>query len=152
MIGLFKICKNCKLKKPIEEFYIHKKMKDGHLSFCKECVKNRISDYYHKNAIAMREKERLRYQKRKTNPEYKKRTLLYQRKWRTSKILKAHNTVERKLKKFKPDRCTICNRKSKLIQAHHPDYNYPEKIIWCCPVCHRQFCNKRLTMGEIYGL
>jgi len=150
VIYLFKTCKDCGVKKPIAEFYKNSGMKDGYVNACKECDKNRISDYYHKNAVAERKKSRLRYQKRKNNPEYKKRLLTYQRKWRTGKNRKAHNIVARKLKEFKPDRCMICNKKSKSIQAHHPDYNYPEDVIWCCSVCHNRFHNKRLTIGEHY--
>lgn len=36
-----KTCISCLIKKPLSEFYAHKKMSDGKLGACKECVKDR---------------------------------------------------------------------------------------------------------------
>lgn len=121
-------------------------MTNGYLNSCKECVKYRVSDYYYKNIDTMREKERLRYQRRRKNPLFQKACNERSRKWRTKEKMKAHNIVERKFKKLKPDNCEICDRKLDLLHAHHPDYKHPAFIIWCCPACHR-----RLHMGEIKG-
>jgi len=38
-----KTCKKCLKTLSLEDFYSHREMADGHLSFCKECVKNRVS-------------------------------------------------------------------------------------------------------------
>lgn len=35
-----KKCKKCQIEKSLDEFYIHKWMKDGHLNICKSCYKN----------------------------------------------------------------------------------------------------------------
>lgn len=32
-----KLCKGCGAEKVPSEFYVHERMADGHLSFCKDC-------------------------------------------------------------------------------------------------------------------
>lgn len=44
-----KTCKRCLIEKEITEFYKHKAMPDGHLSFCKECKLIEAKDYQIKN-------------------------------------------------------------------------------------------------------
>lgn len=39
-----KICFKCNLEKPITEFYVHKRMSDGHLGKCIECVKRDVKE------------------------------------------------------------------------------------------------------------
>ena len=37
----------------------------------------------------------------------------------------------------RPDKCVDCGRTAS-IEAHHIDYNDPDKIIWLCSPCHRK--------------
>lgn len=57
-----KKCFKCKKKKPLNEFYKHPKMPDGHLNKCKDCTKMDVSDNYEKNVLkpGFIEKERKR--------------------------------------------------------------------------------------------
>jgi len=34
-----KACIHCKIEKPLEDYYVHKQMGDGHLNKCKDCSK-----------------------------------------------------------------------------------------------------------------
>lgn len=54
------------------------------------------------------------------------------------KQAQAIGITSRRLKKgeiTRPDVCTKCPNKNN-IQAHHPNYNIPEYIIWLCRKCH----------------
>lgn len=79
-----KVCRSCGAEKPIEDYYNHPQMGDGHLNICKECVKN--------NARTRREdfpeKVRAYDRKRSQNPNRVKARLEYaQRKREEKKLL-----------------------------------------------------------------
>ena len=44
-----KECYECKSRKPLEAFYKHTEMSDGHLNICKECTKERSRKRHYKN-------------------------------------------------------------------------------------------------------
>ena len=82
-----KNCIICKAIKPLDEFYKHKKMTDGHLNKCKECTKSQSKerenklrlnpDWVEKEKERAREKYyRLNYrEKHKPSPESKKKAM-----------------------------------------------------------------------------
>lgn len=37
-----KTCKQCNIEKPINDFYIDKRSRDGHRVICKQCVKENL--------------------------------------------------------------------------------------------------------------
>lgn len=94
-----KICKRCKKKKPISAFYKHKKMADGHLSFCKDCKRIDGSNYYANNKDKVKEyqakpdvKIRKAKIKKQWNINNKKHTQAY------SRDNKAHRNQQRREK------------------------------------------------------
>jgi len=124
---MIKLCRKCQQEKDVSEFYIQKKiwtLKDGRKkvyyyprSDCKECWKKNHS-------------------KDKCSPE---RALRYRNnnplKIRSRHFI-SHALEDGKI--IKPKYCSLCNKKSKSIYAHHPDYTQPFYIIWVCLKCHHQ--------------
>jgi len=133
-----KICFKCKKKKPIEQFYVHKQMTDGHLGKCKLCAKKDVQSRYNnpESNKKIKEYERKRFQ----NPERKKKVLEYQRKRRAfhKGKYRANQIISNLIRNRKITRqpCEICgNQKS---EAHHPDYRKPKYIRWLCMEHHRK--------------
>ena len=152
-----KICKKCGKEKSINDFYVHKKMADGHLSFCKECVKKRVAEHRQKNIERIREYDRNRInQKERRIKEYEaiKKDVKRYEKYRKSKEKwaklnrnkrKAHNKLKRALQKgiiLKPNKCQICRKTNCNIYGHHYDYNKPLNVIWVCSECHGKLHKK----------
>lgn len=117
-----KKCIRCKVEKEIDDFYIHKGMKDGHLNKCKECCKKE-SDLNFKNKMSdssLLEKERLRG--RNKNRIGSKQYTDAKNKWQTlyPEKRQAHIKSQRLKKPFKD------------AHGHHWSYNdYDAKdVIW----------------------
>ena len=144
-----KVCKECKTKKPLSEFYKHPETSDGYLNKCKECKRTYALKYREENLEEVREKDR----KKGRTDKHRARVKIYhatdrgkqkaseaKARWRKKNPLKrkAHDAVARALRagviKKKP--CRIC--KSKNVEAHHEDYSKPLKVIWFCNKHHAE--------------
>ena len=145
-----KVCKKCLIEKNITDFYRHIGMNDGHLNFCKLCVKNRIHHRYVKNIDVMRQKERIRSKKRQKDPLYRKYKREQNRKY-YQKTKLPHNIL-RQLKKTIPSTCELCGipkeEISFTLHAHHNNYREPFKVIWVCPPCHSKIHRKKKGKKE----
>ena len=131
-----KECFKCKTIKPLEEFYKHPNMADGHVNKCKECNKNDVTSHRNKNL----EKYRAYDRKRSKIPERIKANLEVNRAWRAedSRRNMAHSAVSKAVRNGTLVRqpCVRCNE-AKAI-AHHEDYDYPLVVMWLCQPCHKQ--------------
>lgn len=144
-----KLCTACFVEKPIDHFYKHSKMADGHLNKCKECVKNRVRKHRDDNIETHREYDRARYH---NNPERKKAArksfqdwlkknpdgqTASSRNWRQKnpEKYKAQNALNNAVRDGKIERqpCIVCGGKA---HAHHEDYSRPLDVIWLCPEHH----------------
>jgi len=132
---MVKKCKKCGEEKDIQSFYKHAGMTDGHLSFCKSCVKERVFRYGKTEAgkkTARKRNQKPERKKWKTEWQ-KKRRKKFPEKYKAMRIIQYH--IQRgSLKKLKCMRCS----ENKNIEAHHPDYDFPLEITWLCRKCHRK--------------
>ena len=126
-----KNCIKCGIKKILDSFYTHPKMKDGHLGKCKDCCRKDSLNNRHNNIERVRAYDR----KRGTRQTYVD-TKLYRELFPLRyKATNAVNNAVRDGKLTKPNRCEIC-KKRRRVEGHHNDYSKPLKVVWVCKPCH----------------
>jgi hypothetical protein len=141
-----KKCRKCGEEKEISSFYKHKKMLDGHLNICIDCVKGRINAHREANLDRIREYDRLR-------GKTQKRIELSKAYQKTDAGKESHKKALKKYKETYPLRyaakvifgnalrdgvvlrqpCIICGEKA---EGHHPDYSRPLDVVWLCKKHH----------------
>lgn len=130
-----KECFKCKTVRPLEEFYKHLQMGDGHLNKCKQCTKNDVNKYRAENIEKVREYDR----NRGKTIERIKLAAEITREWRSQDLrrLRAHNKVARAIKNglLVREPCVRCGETKSL--AHHEDYDKPLDVMWLCQPCHK---------------
>lgn len=134
-----KACFKCGVTKPLEEFYKHARMADGHLNKCKECTKSDVHQHRHgAGREQVLQYDRLRAQTPK-RVSARKRIVGAWRKENPERY-KAHAKVNYALRAgdlVKWPTCALpdCNH---APEAHHPDYSRPLDVVWLCPAHHKQ--------------
>jgi hypothetical protein len=149
-----KTCKKCLRTLPLSDFYPHKQMGDGHLSFCKECVKNRVLGHRAANLDRIRayDRKRGRSAHRLADTRERRRQLdsatkgAYSKHWNDKNKHKkrAQGLVHDHLRagKIEKQPCLVCNNSK--VEAHHPDYSQPLVFIWLCRKHHGEVHRKNL--------
>lgn len=147
-----KRCFKCGETKPLDDFYKHKMMADGHLGKCKDCSKSDAKLYREAKLDYCRAYDAWRYEndprakernKRYSQTERGKETIrLNKKKWMANNPDKraAHvilNNAVRGGRVHKPSHCSVCGNDHKIIHGHHDDYAKPLDVVWCCPSCHK---------------
>lgn len=129
-----KECFKCHAVKPLEEFYKHPMMADGHVNKCKTCNKKDVTDNRNKNIERVREYDR----ERSKNPERIKAMTAQTKLWREQDRRRgiAHNAVSRAIRSGTLSRqpCAVCGNEKSV--AHHEDYDKPLDVVWLCQPCH----------------
>ena len=128
-------CIQCKTSKPVDEYYAHPQMKNGHLGVCKEC---------HKKRMKIRSRTNPHVQQydcaRAKNPERKKKAAARTKLWRSEnpEAYKAHTKVGNAIRSGAIEKlpCEFCGELN--VHAHHKDYSRPLDVIWLCPKCHHR--------------
>ena len=131
-----KKCFKCNIVKPLDEFYKHSRMADGHVNKCKECNKNDATSHRNKNLEKIREYDRARG---KESKRIKAATEIT-RAWRAEDARRnvAHSLVAKAIRNGTLVRqpCVRCAEAKSL--AHHEDYDHPLTVMWLCQACHKQ--------------
>jgi len=144
-----KECFKCGKEKPLDLFYKHSQMHDGHLNKCKECTKKDVKSNRNDNIDYYRKYDRDRADDEKrvlARKEYGKTEAgkIAYRKCRSKYYLryplrrKAHNMVSNYIRDGKlkrPDSCQSCKAECSP-EAHHCDYSKPIEVMWLCKNCH----------------
>lgn len=139
------MCRDCKKKKALREYYVHKQMGDGHLNKCKDCVKDRIRRYWDDGRGKEVDK------KRQQKPARKEWQRLYSAKMRKKHYKKSQcrirfwNEYAKGMIEKLP--CSQCGT-TKLVEAHHPDYDKPFKIKWLCSYHHKEWHRNNKALND----
>lgn len=135
-----KACRKCGVTKSIDDFYVHKMMADGHLSFCKECVKARVAAHREANLEAIQAYDRARYQE----PGRHARSYQHAKSTRARhpEKARARTALRRAVKSgaVKREPCKVCG--SRRVQGHHEDYSKPLDVVWLCFKHHMEVHGK----------
>lgn len=131
-----KECKKCGKSKSIDEYYIHKGMADGHLSFCKECVRERVSAYG--KTPRGRAVDRKRNQKMARILKRREYCRTQGKKWKKKR--RAQSTLKRAVYAGKVEKkpCEVCGT-TEWVEGHHSDYNKPLDVMWLCSLHHKEW-------------
>lgn len=143
-----KKCFKCLCEKPIDAFYKHSRMADGHLNKCKDCTKSDVGKHRIENIERIRQYDKMRalmphrvearqsYQKTAAFAESHKASA---KRWEAKHPdrRKASNIVWNAIRAghLKKQTCWVCGNNA---QAHHPDYSRPLDVVWLCPMHHKQ--------------
>ncbi len=146
-----KECRECGGLKPLDEFYAHPRMADGHLNKCKSCVKTRVADHRERNLETVRAYDRCRAdlphrvalrkqvaERWKSDPELRARSASQKAAWshRNPQKRAANYAVNNALRDGKLARqpCECCGNPK--AEAHHDDYSKPLDVKWLCHADH----------------
>ncbi len=125
-------CTDCRLKKPLSDFYKDRSRPLGHTYLCKKCeyIKCRrhrkTRRVWNKNNKASVNKAVREYNKR--NPDKQKARSIFTKAVKSGKI-------ERQP-------CRECGKDKS--HGHHEDYNKPLEVIWLCHQHHKDIHGGRL--------
>ena len=131
-----KRCFKCLLVKPLDSFYPHPRMGDGHLNKCKKCTIMDVKSRYRDKRELVAEYER----EREKSPHRKVKKLEYQRNSREKDPEKSRTRVRTSKAIRRGDLtrlpCEKCG--DPKSEAHHLDYSDHLKIQWLCFRHHRE--------------
>lgn len=137
-----KRCFKCGETKPLDAFYKHPMMADGHLNKCAKCTRadtrtNRAARIeYYQAYDRNRSRDPARIEARKAREAGKPIAARPESDplKRAARIAVGNALRDGKLKK--PPECEICAVCDDRLHGHHEDYTKPLEVIWVCAACH----------------
>lgn len=114
------LCAKCNADKAESEFVKNKRRKSGLFPYCKVCHREGMRSY----RVRVNELDILR--KRYANDEE------YRKKVKARALVNMRRTRAGR----KQEQCFSCNTAG--AEAHHPDYDRPDFIIFLCKGCHAE--------------
>ena len=100
-------------------------------------TREEFNEYYRKYREKNRKK--LRVYGQKYNKKWRQEHGYNTYNWysRNKEKADAHRRVYLEVKsgRLKKEPCKVCG--AKRVQAHHPDYSKPLKVVWLCPLHHK---------------
>ena len=148
-----KTCFECHQTKPLDDFYKHPRMVDGHLGKCKECAKTDTQLNYRKNFAYYKEYNYIRSQ----TPERRSRGIQYykdhpgkvkERRQNYNEKYPERYAVRRIVRDAIQDKrlikkpCKKCGVIEK-VHGHHENYSKPLDVVWLCPAHHSALHRER---------
>lgn len=142
-----KECFKCHQVKPLDEFYKHPRMADGHLNKCKECTKRDVQRNCDDHIFEKHEYERKRGSTTKRKEQ--RRESQRRRRARFPEKHSARKKVRRAVASglLVPKPCEVCGNCQ--VQAHHDDYSKPLDVRWLCFVHHREVHGQRVLVVDV---
>ena len=133
-----KKCIICNIEKVVSDYYVHRKMADGHLNKCKQCCKSQAAERHHKlykdESFIEKERQRGREKYKRLNYYEKSKKSIVDKPWVKTQIYK---NLHR-------------NNKCKSgYELHHWNYNdsYLEDVVVLTISEHRRL-HKKLTLDK----
>lgn len=148
-----KMCFKCGGVKPLDDFYRHSRMADGHLGKCKDCAKADAKKTRADNLGYYREYDRNRFQHdmerrsfqldqmREWAKNHPEQIAVLNKQWIARNPDKHYchtvlNYAVRAGKLTKRTSCQSCGTSGVKIHGHHHDYTKPLDVMWLCAICH----------------
>lgn len=130
-----KTCFKCLQSLPLEAFYKHAAMGDGHLGKCKECTKADAKANRLENLEKIRAYDRMRASQPHRVAARLETVRAYVQRFPDRK--KANTAVSNAVRDGRLQKlpCMVCGEKA---VAHHPDYDRPLDVVWLCQPHHKQ--------------
>ena len=142
-----KTCFKCLIKLPLEAFYKHAQMGDGHLNKCIACTKKDVNAHRQANLEKVRAYDRLRggvphrVEARRDYAKTENAKLSHAKSLQKQRILHPQKRIARQalsnaIRDGRVARlpCLICGHET--VEGHHPDYDRPLDVVWLCPPHH----------------
>lgn len=152
-----KACFKCGIEKPLDAFYKHKRMADGHFNKCKECTKRDVSAHRAAHLDRIQEYDRQRgklahrieaVKRRAATDHARALARSAHKKWaeRNPDRLRANHAVSNAIRDGRLHRPACCMApgcfETRDVQAHHHHYDNPLDVNWLCGQCHKAVHNQ----------